>query len=356
MTSSNRPPLFARSVACRAGRAFAAFGVALLAFGWGAPALAQRSAADIESARQLYNQGIELREHGDLKGALEKFRAAHALGNTPITGLDLCKLHAALGQPVEAREVCLGVGRIPVAAAETARSQQARTEAASVAESVRPSIAGVRLRLQGVPVGREPVVVVDRSLVPSAALGELRAVNPGMHEISVRVGNGPETKANIELREGESRDIDLVVQAPPESAPVAAAPPASPAQPQAMQPAAEPPKKKRNGLATAGWITGGVGVGIGAIAGLIAMSGENTLDDHCIDKICGQSDHPELRSARTWGTLSTVFFVIGGAGLGTGIIATLTHDSGSSTNAKQPSRPTVTPVLGLGGAGVHGTF
>ena len=44
-----------------------------------AAANAQRTASDIESARQLYNQGIELRDKGDTKSALEKFRAAHAL-------------------------------------------------------------------------------------------------------------------------------------------------------------------------------------------------------------------------------------------------------------------------------------
>src|SRR3954462_3241663 len=76
------------------------------------PAFAQRSAADIETARQLYNQGVDMRDKGDLRGALEKLKAAHALGNTPITGVELCKTHAALAQPVEAREVCLGVGRI----------------------------------------------------------------------------------------------------------------------------------------------------------------------------------------------------------------------------------------------------
>ena len=98
------------------------FGLAVLALSLTAvprSALAQRSAADIESARQLYSQGVDLRDKGDLKGALEKFKAAHALGNTPITGIELCRTHAALAQPVEAREACLGVGRIaPMRATE----------------------------------------------------------------------------------------------------------------------------------------------------------------------------------------------------------------------------------------------
>ena len=119
-----------------------------------AAAHAQRTAADLESARQLYNQGIELRDKGDTKGALEKFRAAHALGNTPLTGIELCKTHAVLKQPVEAREVCLGVARIPPLAQETARSQEARSEAARIAEEQRPKIGALRLDIKAVPQGR----------------------------------------------------------------------------------------------------------------------------------------------------------------------------------------------------------
>src|SRR5687767_13536494 len=96
------------------------------------PARAQRTAADLESARQLYNQGIGLRDAGDLRGALEKFRAAHALGNTPVTGIELCRTHAAMRQPVEAREICLGVARIPPTAQETQKSQDARSEAVRI--------------------------------------------------------------------------------------------------------------------------------------------------------------------------------------------------------------------------------
>src|SRR5689334_14406679 len=108
MTSTRRARVFASALF-------------LVALGTTTGARAQRTAADIESARQLYNQGIELRDKGDMKGALEKFRAAHALGNTPLTGIELCKTHAALKQPVEAREICLGVARIPPTAQETSR-------------------------------------------------------------------------------------------------------------------------------------------------------------------------------------------------------------------------------------------
>lgn len=316
---------------------------------------AQRSAQDIESARQLYNQGMDMKEKGDLKGALEKFRAAHALGNTPITGIELCRTHAALKQPVEAREVCLGVGRIPPLAQETQRSQEARAEAGRIAESEKPKISALRLKVTGVPAGWEPTVVVDGATVPVAALGEPRSVNPGAHTVSARVGSGVETKASLETKEGETRDIELIVQPPPQGAqPV----PVLGSQGQGTQP--PPPAKKSNSVATSGFIVGGIGALVGTIAGVVAMSKENDLSEKCTDKNCGPEYWDALDSAKTWGNVSTAFFIIGGLGLGTGIVATLVGSSSKSSAAAPASRMAtkayVTPVLGLGGAGLYGAF
>jgi hypothetical protein len=319
-----------------------------------APARAQRSATDIESARQLYNQGIQLRDAGDLKGALEKLKAAHALGITPITGVELCKMHAELAQPVEAREVCLGVGRIPPLAGETPRSQDARNEAARVAEEQMAKIATVRLHITGVPQGREPTVLVDGFAVPPAALAEARAVNPGWHDISARVGKGAESRSSFDLSPGESKDITLPVQAPaPEVEPVA------PAYPPGERPL--PPPHKSNGLATAGWIIGGVGLGIGAVTGLVAISAYEDLKTDCPDKACGVEQHDALDAAKRWGNVSTAAFIIGGAGLLVGLYATLTAPKPTARaplhrSAGQTARATVTPDFGPGGVGVHGSF
>jgi hypothetical protein len=328
----------------------------LLALASTAPAFAQRSAADIETARQLYNQGIELRDRGDLRGALEKLRAAHALGNTPITGVELCKTHASLAQPVEAREVCLGVGRIPPLAGETPRSQDARNEAARIAEEMRPRISVVRLHVTGVPPGREPTVLVDGAPVPLAALGEARAVNPGRHDVSARIGNGPETRSQIDLSPGESKDVSLPVTAPPQEAtPVQAYPPQGGGE-------RPPPREKSNTLQTTGFVIGGIGLGVGAISGIIALSDKSDLDNKCTDKICGVSDHDSLDSAKRWGNVSTAFFIVGGVGALIALYATLNPPrssapaTGLATPAQASRKLTVTPDFGPGGMGVHGAF
>lgn len=310
---------------------------------------AQRTAADLESARQLYNQGIELRDKGDTKGALEKFRAAHALGNTPLTGIELCKTHAVLKQPVEAREVCLGVARIPPLAQETARSQEARSEAARIAEEQRPKIGALRLDIKGVPQGREPTVTVDGVAVPAAALSEPRAVNPGVHVITARVGTGAETRATLETKEGETRQIELAVQPPPEGD--VAPPPPGKTGPQPYQP---PPEKKKNTFATVSYGVAGVSGALGLVFGIMALTAEGKLDDKCPQKNCARDNWEDLDSAKSSGTASTVFFVISGVALGAGIVSSLV--GGSKSTQGQTSTPKVTPVIGFGGAGLNGTF
>lgn len=318
-------------------------------------ALAQRSAADIESARQLYNQGIELRDKGDLRSALEKFKAAHALGNTPITGVDLCKTYAALRMPVEAREVCLGVGRIPPLSGETSRSQEARAEAARVAEEVKPKIASLRIRVGGVPAGREPTVTVDGFAVPAAALGEARAIDPGVHDVVARVGGGPESRARFEAREGESKELDLTVQAPADEPP----PPGYGPPGQGQYGGQARPAEKKSPLGTIGFVVAGVAGGIGAAAGLAAMSSKSDLDKECANKQCGQDQHDDLDRAKTLGNVSTGMFIVAGLGLAVGVYGVVSNASRSpaaSAAPPAPRRASITPDLGPMGVGVHGSF
>ncbi len=338
-------------------RSALALSTLLFVLGLSGAANAQRTAQDIASARQLYNEGIELRDKGDMKGALEKFKAAHALGNTPITGIELCRTYSALRQPVEARETCLGVGRIAPMAEESQRSKDARNDAARLAEAERPKIGALRLKITGVPPGTgwQPTVTVDGATVPPVALNEPRAVNPGVHTVVAKVGSGPETRATLETQEGETKDLELAVQPPPEDE---TPPPVGPA----VGTPPPPRPEKKNTFGTVSFAIAGVSAVVGTVAGLAAMSAEGDLDKECRNKICGRDQWDSLDSAKTWGNVSTVFFVVAGVALGAGLVSTIA--SSSSKSGSLPSRTAnapvtkvkVTPVLGLGGAGVHGTF
>ncbi|MBX3233682.1 MAG: hypothetical protein KIT84_21285 [Labilithrix sp.] len=307
-----------------------------------APASAQRTAQDITSARQLYNEGLALREKGDQKGALEKFKGAHTLGNTPLTGIELCKMHQTLKQPVEASEACLSVGRIGPIPEESQRSKDARVEAAKIAETEQAKISNIKVKVSGVPSGFDPTVAIDGVAIPPVALSAPRPVNPGPHVITAKVGSGPETKTSLETKEGETKEIEVTVQPPP--------PDEKPPPRVAGDGAGPQPKPKEGGSQSAKIALGfaGVAATIGTVAGIVAFTKTDDLERECSNKKCGPETHKTLDTASTWGTVSTIAFIGAGVALGAGLVLYLTSPKSSGSTSR--------PTIGFTARGIGGTF
>lgn len=177
-------------------------------------AIADPSAADLETARDLYAQGKALREKGDNAGAVAKFRQAFGLAATPILGLEICRTEEKLEHLVEAREACLSAVRLPTKANESDNTKQARNEAATLADSIKARIPAIVITLQGVPAGVEATVTVDGETVPTASLGAPRKVDPGSHHVVAKVGSGPESATDVTVKEGETKPATLTVTVP----------------------------------------------------------------------------------------------------------------------------------------------
>jgi hypothetical protein len=204
---------------------FLALTFALLsALGSHRAAAQERSASDVAQGREFFNQGKDLRGKGDLTGALEKLKAAHALANTPITGIELGRTYQLLGQLVEAEEAFLSVARIPVLPQETGRSATARRESATLAEQVRVRIPSLLVRINGVTAD-SVAVTIDGAVVPKEALAGPRMVNPGRHHVSAKTTSGGAAETDVDVKEAEARDIELKIaftdpsQAPPHPSP-----------------------------------------------------------------------------------------------------------------------------------------
>ncbi len=307
------------------------------------PASAEISAADLESARELYKQGKELRAAGDLKGALEKFKQGHALGQTPVTGLELGRAHMDLAQLLEAREVFLSIARLPVQPDEGEKSAGARTEAAQLAEQLRPRIPTLTVKVLGAPAGSPPVVTVDGATIPAAAVGAPRKLNPGSHEVTAKAAGGPEEHATIELKEGESKELPLTLKAP-----VAGAGDPLPAKPEEKGPT------KTNALVYVGFGVGAVGVVAGSVTGILALGKASKVDTACHQTTnCPASAKSDVTSGRTLGTISTISFIVGGVGALVGVYGLLTP---VKTAAPPQTGLVVRPEVGLGWAGLNGSF
>jgi hypothetical protein len=202
-----------------------------------APDAYAQTAADMETARALFHEGKELRAKGDLRGALEKLRAAHAAGRTPITGLELARTHELLRELVEAREVALDVARIRVAPDETERSTEARAEAATLAEELRARIPDVTVHVTGVPDGAVPDVTIDGRPMPPPLVGEPFKLDPGTHDVAVLTKDGASSQATVTVAERESKQVTIPYPVPAPGAAAGPHDPAASAEPTGKEPA-----------------------------------------------------------------------------------------------------------------------
>jgi hypothetical protein len=75
----------------------------------------------------------------------------------------------------------------------------------------------------------------------------------------------------------------------------------------------------------------------------------------CVGNDCPPQTYPDLNSAGTMATVSTVGFIVGGAGVALGIVGLVVGGRGS-TSEGGGAQTRVTPYVGLGGAGLRGTF
>jgi len=311
------------------------------------PALADGapSASDLESARGALLAGRALRAKGDLAGALEKFKAAHVLAHTPVTGIELAKVYAELGQPVEARDVCFEIGRMPIAVGETGRSREARAEADTLAEAMKGKVATLLVVLK-TPPNRAARVKVDGVEVPEAALAAGRKVNPGKHVVTARIDEGPEASVSATLGEGEKKSVEIAPEAPAKVAQAGGPPPPPP-------PVEE--RKTLSPLVPLGFGVGTAGLIVGSVAGIIALNKTSTLEGACrktsgAERVC-DNNASDLSTARGAATVSTVGFVVAGVGAAVGVVGLLTP--GTVRVGKQGR---ISPYFDGTGAGLHGAF
>lgn len=169
-------------------------------------ALAQEpTAADIETARSAFLQGLELRDkQHDLGGAAAKLKAAYALVPTPRIGFELGRTLRQMGDLVGARSAFIAATNLPPRPNETPEAKKARTDAQAQADELDTRIPQLMLHLAG--FGQ---IYVDGEPVRHEALAVPRRVNPGSHTIQVQVEGDVKGEKTVTVREGDRQDITM---------------------------------------------------------------------------------------------------------------------------------------------------
>jgi len=301
-------------------------------------ARAQAPPGDVSRARELFVQASDLRDQGDLPKALEKFKAAHALADNPITAFEVARTYAALGRLVEARDAYASIARLPLQADETERATQARLDGARAAEDLRARLPSLSVKI-AVPLS----ITLDDEAVPAAALDVPRAVNPGTHHVVGTGAGGVRVEQTITLGEGESRVV--VLEVPP-----------SPAK--GLEPVDAPPPPSNGGgnhfgpFAYAGFGVGAAGFLSGSIFAAATLSRASSISTHCSTTDCEQSGTDAAHAARDLGIAAVVSYTLSAVGVGVGVADLLLY-----TRAPAPvSDRSLHPWIGVGTAGVRGSF
>lgn len=258
------------------------------------------SDTDRETARALMDEGDQAFDAKDWTKALERYRAAHALVALPSTGIWVAKAHEKLGHLVEARELCLEIGRLPVKPKERDVIVAARSEAADLAEKLAARIPSIAVAVAGVKPEQRYRLFVDDGEVAAQALGVPYRVNPGKHAVRVEADGFKAAHGEITLSEGQPGQLSLTLEpaggpggAPKEDAPASGG----------IHP-----------LVWAGVGVTGAGLLAGAIGGGISLSSASSAKEQCDGNLCPPAAQSDIDLSKSTAWVSNVGFGVAGAG------------------------------------------
>lgn len=283
-----------------------------------------QSLADRETARSLMDEADKKRDAGDMKGALKNYEAADAIMHVPTTGLEVARAHVALGHLLEAREVLGRVIRSPAKPGEPAPFTAARKAADTLNNELGGRIPSILVVVENAEAAQQPRISIDGEPIPPAAASAPRKLNPGLHVVIVQSGTF-EKKLDVSLVEKENKTVTVDLSDQPPTPP-----------PPAPTPEEPPPTAGGSSagkvLMFSGFGVAVVGIGVGAVTGLMSLSKTNELKGICPNDVCPPGRQGEIDSAMTLGNVSTAAFIAGGIGLGAGIVGLLISPGGE----KQP--------------------
>ncbi|MFO0567056.1 MAG: hypothetical protein U0263_15415 [Polyangiaceae bacterium] len=290
--------------------------------------------APAAEAKQSDKAGQKLERQKKWQEAKVAYEKSLELDEKPDVRLRLAAVESKLGHLLEAAEHVKRVLDAPKLAFMT------RAKAKNLKKSLEKRTPKLTLDL---PPGFSGTVSIDGKDIASGELGSPILVNPGNRQVRAESKGSKPFEENVELAEKDQKTLSVRLEELPKAE---AARPVKP--PQA--------EKSSGGSKTLAYVSLGVGVvglGVGTYMGLKAKSTKSDIDQQCKNGVCSESQRDLYDRGKTQANISTAGFIVGGVGIGLGTVLLLT--GGKSTEAKASARH-ATPYLGPGEVGVAGAF
>jgi hypothetical protein len=320
-----------------------------------------QSDADRATARQLGQDGEQALAAKDYKRAEDDFRRADSLIHAPTLLLGLARALSGENKYVEAQEAYKRIIREGVSPGAPEAFKRAVDAAKTEVQDVEPKIGGVTITVKATGGGDVPNVNVtmDETPVSAAALGVKRVANPGSHVVRASADGFKPASLTVTVPVGGAVDAPLTLEKDL-SAPVAPVTQPNPADstgatPQSTTPE-QPAAAPSGGHSIWPWVAfgvGGVGLGLGAVTGVLAIGKHSDLSKACTGGSCGPDQQNNLDSYHTLGMLSTVGFIVAGVGAVAGVTLLLVQPKSPEA---APAAPSASLVLGPGSIAAVGRF
>jgi hypothetical protein len=322
-----------------------------LLYARGAHAAEDASAAETAAARSLAVDGLKLAQAGNCEAAVPKLERAEKLYHAPVVASRLGECYVSLGKLVEGTEILRKVLREPQPADANPALLKALERAQKVLDSAKPRIAGLTLKIATV---QDMSVKIDGQSVPLAMVDTEIPTDPGEHSVEVSAPGFLKSASRVSVAEGEKKNVTFTLTRDPNYvAPAAPAPATSsssaesvpaPGEGPTREHAARPetkPKVERAPNRTAAYVTfglGAAGLATGGVLGLMTMQKHSDLEGKCPNNVCPGAYQGDLDSAKTLGTVSTVAFAVGGAGVVLGSVLFFTASPSGVDHAHSPAK------------------
>lgn len=323
-------------------------------------ARAEPSAADRTTARRLAVEGQIALKRGDFDTAVDRFERANELVPAPSFLVRLARAKVGQGRLVEAYEIYRKIIRDGVTPDQPRAFQRALEDAKQEVKAIDPRLAWVSVTV----VGAEPDAVevsLNGAVIPNAALGAQRPVDPGTVRAVAKASGYRTAEAEVELAEGEhGPTIELRLVELPKPPP----PPMD--DPEQLMIDEDPPLISTTTLGYVSLGLGGAALITGGVGGLLALQKHNELlDIKCepqTDGTCLVFDPTGsiLVNAQrlnddkeTFSTLSMVGFIAGGTLVTAGLLMLVLAPDDEPAELGGVE---VHPYVGLGSIGAVGRF
>jgi hypothetical protein len=311
----------------RLGRTLRVFPLAVLFTIAASPALAAtpKEKGEAHNLATDAKKAAKEKRWADAEAALRK---SDDLDPSPQTKIDLADVLANEGKLVESSRILHGAAD---ATANSPATKKLNDAAKKALADVEAKIPWIQIDVDGPSTGKATTTIDGTETDASSEI----PIDPGDHQVTATAEGFDSAEKKVHLAEGAHEKVKLSL----------------------MRKDAAPTATKSSGggsktPAIAAFVVGGVGLVVGAGAGIAALTQASSAKSLCNGNSCPPSAADSISASKTSGTISTIGFIAGGVGVATGIILLIVSPGGE----KKTTQTGLTPWVGLGQAGLSGRF